>query len=83
MMLEWFHPGQLPMGTKYNRAQTDVSNYRSIYNAARSIETACTVSKSPGWLMTGKIFPDAGPEDPLIMSRQGFSNGGVRVADKL
>ncbi|KAM0802897.1 hypothetical protein BDR22DRAFT_887231 [Usnea florida] len=54
MMLEWFHPGQLPMGIKYNRAQTDVSNYRDIYNAARGIETACTVSKSPGWLMTGK-----------------------------
>lgn len=53
MMLDWFQPGQLPFGTGYNRADTDLSTYQDIYDAARSIETACTVSKSPGWLMTG------------------------------
>ncbi|KAF6238627.1 hypothetical protein HO173_003133 [Letharia columbiana] len=56
MMLDWFQPGQLPAGTKYNRAQTDVSTYRDIWSAARSIETACIVSKSAGWLMTGNSF---------------------------
>ncbi|CAD6593272.1 MAG: hypothetical protein ASARMPRED_007228 [Alectoria sarmentosa] len=54
MMLNWFQPGQLPGGTRYNRARTDVSTYRNIWSAARSVETACTDSKSPGWLMTGK-----------------------------
>ena len=56
MMLEWFQPGQLPAGTGYNRADTDQSTYQDIYDAARSIETACTVSKSPGWMMTGGSF---------------------------
>lgn len=56
MMLDWFQPGELPEATRYNRAQTDVSTYRDIWSAARSIETACTVSKSPGWLTTGKDF---------------------------
>ena len=56
MMLDWFQPGNLPAGTGYNRADTDLSTYQDIYDAARSIETACTVSKSPGWLMTGESF---------------------------
>ena len=56
MMLEWFQPGKLPAGEGYNRADTDLSTYQDIYNAARSIETACTVSKSPGWLVTGEFY---------------------------
>ena len=56
MMLEWFSPGQLPAGARYNRAPTDVSTYRDIWIAAKSIETMCTVSRSPGWLMTGESF---------------------------
>lgn len=56
MMLNWFQPGELPAGRGYTRADRDVSTYRDIWNAAKSIETACTVSKSPGWLMTGEPF---------------------------
>lgn len=94
MMLEWFHPGQLPAGKGYNTASTDVSTYRDIWNAARSIENACTVSKSPGWLMTGESFLSfflslsmrlglEGKAGWLIRvarcSRQEFCNGGIRV----
>ena len=54
MMLDWFHAGQLPAVTRFNRAETDVSTYRDIWSAARSIESVCTVTKSPGWLTTGE-----------------------------
>lgn len=54
MMLDWFHPGQLPNGRGYLWPQTDVSTYREIYTAAKSIETQCTQTRTPGWAVVGK-----------------------------
>lgn len=85
MMLEWFGLGQLPAGTGYKRAKTDVSTYRDIYAAAKSIETACTVSKMPGWLMTGELLSwgwFGRLADMVIILRRRFCNGGIRVAYK-
>lgn len=54
MMLDRFTPSELPNGGRYNpRVKTDDSTYRKIYDAAKGVETHCTLTRYPGWAIIG------------------------------
>ncbi|MCJ1460294.1 hypothetical protein MMC28_010673 [Mycoblastus sanguinarius] len=47
----------LPGGTSgVNFPSTDVSTYQKIFTAAKNIESACTLTRMPGWLPVGDSF---------------------------
>ena len=54
MMLDRFHPGQLPDGKPVLPQNTDISTYRKVYAAAKAIEKQCTEVRYPGWATIGE-----------------------------